>query len=164
MKTRITNLMKYILKHYPHKADLSTSRLTKMLYLADWKSALENSKQITDVVWHFNHYGPYVDDFMKIARDDENIIVKNTNTIFGGCKQQVELHADLKEDIDILETDKKILDFVIEATKSKNYEDFIRLVYSTYPVVTRSRYSDLDLVKMAVEYKDIAGNLSQKSC
>jgi hypothetical protein len=163
MKTKISNLIKYILKNYPHKSELSASRLTKMLYLADWKNAIENSTQLTDAVWHFNHYGPYVDDFITIAKNDEDIDVKSTNTMFGGLKQQIELKSSFKGEIDISESDKKILDFVIDATKSKYYEDFIKLVYSTYPVVSSSRYSDFDLVKMASEYKSIAENSSKKA-
>jgi hypothetical protein len=163
MKAKISNLIKYILKIYPHKSELSASRLTKMLYLADWKNAIENSTQLTDTVWHFNHYGPYVDDFITIAKNDEDIEVKSTNTIFGGRKQQIELKDSFNGEIDISESDKKILDFVIDKTKTKNYEDFIKLVYSTYPVVSSSKYSDFDLVKMASDYKKIFDNSSNKT-
>jgi hypothetical protein len=155
MKTVISNLMKYILKNYPHKSELSASRLTKMLYLADWKSAIENSKQLTDVTWHFNHYGPYVDDFLRIAKDDKDIEVSDTQTVFGGRKQQIELAKIFNKNIEVTENQKVILDFVIEATKDKNYEDFIKLVYSTYPVLSSSKYSDFDLVTLANEYKKI---------
>lgn len=163
MKTKISNLIKYLLKNYPYKSELSASRLTKMLYLADWKSAIEESKQLTDAEWHFNHYGPYVDNFIKIAKDDDDIKVVSTLTMFGGHKQQIELSGDFKDDIVVDESEKRILDFVIQSTKSKNYEDFIKLVYSTYPVVSSSRYSDLDLVKMAEEYRAISENSSNKT-
>lgn len=162
MKTKISNLIKYLLKNYPHKSELSASRLTKMLYLADWKSAIQNSKQITDAKWHFNHYGPYVDDFLKTAKDDDDIKITIAKTMFGGHKQQVELSDDFNGSIEIEESEKKILDFVISSTKDKNYEAFIKLVYSTYPVVSSSRYSDLDLVEMAKEYKLITENSSNK--
>jgi hypothetical protein len=163
MKTKISNLIKYILKIYPHKSDLSASRLTKMLYLADWKNAIENATQLTDVVWHFNHYGPYVDDFIEIAKNDDDIDVKITNTIFGGRKQQIELKSAFNQEIDISESDKKILNFVIDATKNKNYEEFIKLVYSTYPVLSSNKYSDFDLVQMARDYKNISENSSNKT-
>ncbi|EKT4489718.1 Panacea domain-containing protein [Shewanella algae] len=163
METKISNFIKYLLKNYPYKSELSASRLTKMLYLADWKSAIEESKQLTDAEWHFNHYGPYVDDFIKIAKDDSDIKVYSTQTMFGGHKQQVELRSDFNRDIELEKNEKKILDFVIESTKSKNYEDFIKLVYSTYPVVSSSKYNDLDLVKMAQEYREISEKSSNKA-
>ncbi len=163
METKISNFIKYLLKNYPYKSELSASRLTKMLYLADWKSAIEESKQLTDAEWHFNHYGPYVDDFIKIEKDDSDIKVYSTQTMFGGHKQQVELRSDFNRDIELEKNEKKILDFVIESTKSKNYEDFIKLVYSTYPVVSSSKYNDLDLVKMAQEYREISEKSSNKA-
>lgn len=163
MKTKISNMIKYLLKNYPYKSELSASRLTKMLYLADWKSAIEQSRQLTDAQWHFNHYGPYVDDFIKIAKDDDDIRVVRTQTMFGGHKQEVRLNDNFDGTVELEEEDKKILDFVISSTKRKNYEDFIKLVYSTYPVVSSSRYSDLDLVTLAKEYESIAENSSNKA-
>jgi hypothetical protein len=45
------------------------------------------------------------------------------------------------------------LDFVIEKTKDLEWNDFIRLIYSTYPIVTQDKYSKLDLVSLAKEYQ-----------
>lgn len=160
MKEKIQNLIKYILSQYPYKSELSVSRLTKILYLADWKSALENNKQITDAKWYFNHYGPYVDDFVELATQDENIELINTSTILGGRKKLLQLKHSNEKKLAIDPDEKKLIDYVINATKSKNYEDFIKLVYSTYPVLTSGRYSELDLINSAGKYKKI---LAEKS-
>jgi Antitoxin SocA-like, Panacea domain len=162
MKNIISNLIKYILVNYPYKSELSASRLTKILYLADWKSSIEKDSQITSATWHFHHYGPYVDDFLKIAKEDSDINVVNTATMFGGKKQQIELNKDFNSDIEVSHENKEILDFVIEATKDKNYEDFIKLVYSTYPVISSNRYSDFDLVAMARDYKSLADSTNKQ--
>lgn len=158
MKNSVLNLVKYFLKNYPYKSELSASRLTKLMYLADWKSAIDRSAPLTDVTWHFNHYGPYVDDFIALAKKDDDIQIENTETFFGGKKQLIKLKDTFTNRIEITPNEKEILDFVISATKDKNYEDFIRLVYSTYPVVSQSRYSDLDLVTLAKEYKEISAH------
>ena len=57
MESVILNVIKYILSAYPHKNELSASRLTKMLYLTDWKNAIEHDAQLSKTVWHFNKYG-----------------------------------------------------------------------------------------------------------
>jgi hypothetical protein len=36
----LKDIIAYYCKQYPHKAELSKARLTKMVYLADWKSAI----------------------------------------------------------------------------------------------------------------------------
>ena len=153
MESVILNVIKYILSAYPHKNELSASRLTKMLYLTDWKNAIEHDAQLSKTVWHFNHYGPYVDDFIEIARKDKDIKVTYTTTMFGGNKQLFELSNKEAQIIHLENELKEIVDFVINKTKDKNYDDFIKLVYSTYPVISSNKYSDLDLVAKAREYK-----------
>jgi len=155
MKDKMKDVLKYILREYPHKSELSASRVTKMLYLVDWKSVLEKDTQLTDAAWYFNHYGPYVDDFMEIANEDDDIEIRSESTMFGGKKKLIALSDNFKANIHLDPVDKRLVDFVINATKSKNYEDFIKLVYSTYPVLTSSKYSPLDLVSSAQQYKKI---------
>jgi predicted metallo-beta-lactamase superfamily hydrolase len=163
MESVISNIIKYLLKEYPHKSELSASRLTKMIYLMDWKSSIDCGKQITNAQWHFDHYGPYVDDFVKLAKEDKDVSVENASTFYGGKKQLFKLSEKFKGNIEITPEQKKIADFVIEATKRKNYEDFIQLVYSTYPIISSNRYSDLDLVSMAEKYKEILAKSSNNA-
>lgn len=163
MKNVISNIVKYLLKVYPHKSDLSASRLTKMIYLMDWKSSIDYGRQITDAKWHFNHYGPYVDDFVRLAKDDKDIFLENTVTYYGGKKQLFRLSKGHEVNIALTDEQKKIADFVIGATKQKNYEDFIQLIYSTFPIIANDRYSDLNLVELAQRYKEILERSSNKS-
>lgn len=153
MESVVLNVIKYILAMYPYKNELSASRLTKMIYLVDWKNALEYDTQFSNAVWHFNHYGPYIDDFITIAIKDKDIKVTNTVTMFGGNKQLFELYDKLAPPVNLSERLKYIVDFVINATKDKNYDDFVKLVYSTYPVISSRKYTNLDLVSKAKEYK-----------
>lgn len=158
MNEKIRNILKYILWAYPYKGELSASRITKILYLVDWKCAIEHSSQLTDAKWYFNHYGPYVDDFIEIASKDEDIEISQESTIFGGKKKLVSLSPKFDTPVSLEPNEKKLVDFVIDATKQKNYEDFINLVYSTYPVMTSSKYSQLDLVSLAKSYKELINN------
>ena len=163
MQSAISNIVKYLLREYPHKSELSAFRITKIIYLMDWKSSIDFGRQITDAQWHFNHYGPYVDDFVQQAKKDKDIVCENTSTFFGGKKQLFKLASSFSGVIEITDEQKKIADFVIDATKEKNYEDFIQLVYSTYPVMSSSRYSDLNLVGLAQEYKKLINKSGRKN-
>lgn len=154
MNQKIRNIIKYILWKYPHKGELSASRVTKMLYLVDWKCAIERNAQLTDANWYFNHYGPYVPDFMEIAEDDDDIVIKNEETMFGGKKRLICLSPRFTP-VPLEGYERSLVDFVIEATQTKNYDDFIKLVYSTYPVLTSSRYSKLDLIGSAQSYREV---------
>jgi hypothetical protein len=51
---RLRDVVAYLCHEYPHKGELSKARLTKMVYLADWRSAIERGSQVTDIEWVFN--------------------------------------------------------------------------------------------------------------
>ena len=62
------DVMTYLVSKYPHSDDLANARLTKMIYLADWRAAIRYGKQVTDFSWEFNHYGPYLHDVINEAK------------------------------------------------------------------------------------------------
>ena len=149
--TSLTDIIAYLCKNYPHKQELSKARLTKMVYLADWRNALQHEKQLTDIKWIFNHYGPYVDDVINAVNEDKHLSVENRQNMFGGDKGIIKLDADYEPRL--TEDEAKILDSVIESTKNKYWNDFIQFVYSTYPVRASDRYDSFDLPKLAKEYR-----------
>ncbi len=151
---KLRDAVAYICKHYPRKRDLSNARVTKMLYLADWRSAITRGKQLTDTEWRFDHYGPFVYDILDMAKDDPAFEVITTRNMYGTPKDLLGVADDV--DYPSLEDEEKeILDFVIESSRKKNFEDFMRLVYSTYPIATQERYSKLNLVELAQEYEEV---------
>ncbi len=162
MDDSLRDAMVYLCKHYPHPDELSKGRLTKLVYLADWRSAIERGVQLTDIKWIFNHYGPYVHDIVDLARENQAFTVDLTQNAFGSSKEVIRASADAGYPT-LTDEDKRVLDFVIDSTKTKYWGDFINLVYSTYPVVTQDRYSELDLVELAEEYKDVTALLDSKS-
>jgi Protein of unknown function (DUF4065) len=149
----VRDVIAYLCARYPHKGDLSKARLAKMVYLADWRSALERRRQVTDVEWEFNYYGPYVNDIVSSARADSAFDVQQTVNICGGPKEIVRVRSDV-EYPSLTEEDTRILDIVIASVAAKSWDDFIRLVYSTYPIVTQPRFSKLNLVELAEQYKN----------
>lgn len=149
----LRDIVAYICRNYPYKDELSNARVTKMVYLADWRSAITRGKQLTDLEWEFSHYGPYVNDVIRVAETDPGFEVIPTKNLYGGQKDLLRV-ADDVDFPSITEEEKELLDFVISTSASKNWDDFIKLVYSTYPIVTQERFSKLDLVKLAGEYEE----------
>jgi hypothetical protein len=144
--------MAYFASEYPHKNELSKARLTKLVYLADWFSSLLDGRQITDIDWVFNHYGPYVDDVANLANIDSDFSVTSERTRDGGDKYVISYSGDDVSD-NLTKREKAILDAIIKKTQPLYFNDFISYVYSTYPVSSSERYSYLDLVYLANKYK-----------
>ncbi len=155
----LRDIVAYLCDRYPRPKELSNARLTKMVYLADWKSAIERGEQLTDLSWEFAHYGPYVPDVIRMAHSEEDFEVERGETIYGDQKELVRYKAGsdtLQTEYPSLEAEEKdLLDFVIRSVEAKSFTEFVKLVYSTYPIVTQERYSKLDLVNLAREYKEV---------
>ena len=144
----------YLYDNYPRPDELSNARLTKMAYLADWKSAIERGRQITGLVWEFADYGPYVPDVVRLARNDDDFEVEEGRNRYGGRKETIS-HTGPKEYPTLDEEDREILDFVVETSEDKSWDQFIKLVYSTHPIVTQRRYARLNLVDLATDYERV---------
>jgi hypothetical protein len=124
-----------------------------MVYLCDWKSAIDRDETLTDIKWLFNNYGPYVEDLTTLATRDPEFKVDMTRNNYGAPKELIVFTGTSKPVLE--DKEKEIVDFVIEKTKSLYWNDFINLIYSTYPIITRPRYDYLDLKELAAEYKSM---------
>jgi len=157
MNMHLNDLVRYIVKYYPYKDELSKARLNKLIYLIDWKSAIDNQEQMSDIEWIFNHYGPYVSDIETRLLLDDRFDIEKTTNFYGSEKNIIKI----KSDTDFKEPNekqKKVMDFIIDATKGMYWNKFINTVYSTYPIQHSQRGEQLDLVKLANEYKKVKNN------
>ncbi|MCZ4567245.1 Panacea domain-containing protein [Rhodococcus erythropolis] len=149
--SKLSDILVYLCEQYPHKHELSKARLTKMVYLADWRSSIDRGKQMTDLVWVFNHYGPYLDDVVRTAKETRGLEVTSTQNMYGKRKDLVQRVGQMPA-VELSQSERDVLDTVIRETEQLHWNGFIELVYSTYPVVTQERYVDLDLPQLALNY------------
>lgn len=148
------DLIRYIIKTYPHSEELSKARLNKIIYLIDWKFAIEYGKQLTKIEWVFNHFGPYVSIIEETILSDNRFKIINKKNIYNSPKNVITL----VQDINFIEpsiTEQKVIDFIIDKTKKFYWKRFIELVYSTYPIISQERGAKLDLVLLAEEYSQL---------
>ena len=148
----LQSIIAYLCHYYPHSGELSKARVTKLVYLADWFSALLLERQMTNTRWLFNHYGPYVDDVIDSVRNCHECAILNQENFYGDSKQVIVFRGDPRQ-ISLETEDSQILDWIINKTQSMYFNEFIDFVYSTYPVTNTERYSSFDLVSLAREYR-----------
>ena len=150
---QLNDLIGYIVMNYKHKDDLSKARLNKIIYLIDWKSAIDREKQITSIEWYFNNYGPYVNDIEISLSFDERFTIEKTRNYFGNEKNIVRIKTDnFKSPTD---EERHIIDLVINLTQDLSWNKFINAVYSTFPIKKTEKGSSLNLVQFAKEYKNL---------
>lgn len=157
MTYNLRDIMLYICDKYPQKRDLSNARLTKLIYLSDWKNILKNKEQISNIKWIFNHYGPFVKDIINEANSNPNYFVVSCETnMYGHIKQIINNRDNLVININEFfpECIKNNIDSVINSTKDKTWNQFIQYVYSTYPVLTSEKGKELNLIDIEKKYRE----------
>ena len=155
--TDLLNLIIYIFRNYPKVNELSKPRLVKLVYLIDWKHTILNGRQATSIKWYFNHYGPYVDNVIDLIKKNPEIFnVETRINAYGGVSDKIKLLS--QQPIQIENSIKDSADFIILNTSQMNWTDFINLVYSTYPIKSNSKYTNLNLVEEAKRFEDYKQN------
>ena len=149
---QLNDLIGYIVNNYKFKDDLSKARLNKIVYLVDWKSSIDRAKQVTNIEWYFNHYGPYVNDIETLLIFDERFSIEKTRNYFGNEKNIIRIESNGFNDPS--DDEKKIIDLVISVTQNLSWNEFINAVYSTYPIKNSIKGSYLNLIAFANEYKN----------
>lgn len=156
--TRLLNVIYYICHHARSLGTaLPKARLVKLVYLSDWKSAVEKGCQITEVKWLYNHYGPYVKEIIDEIDRNPDFVRRNYVNQFGKPAEKI----DLKDEVfdmqqyttNLNDDERKIIEFITDITKDMGYNEFLRLVYSTYPIIKSEKYQILDLAELAKGYQ-----------
>lgn len=145
---KIEDLVLYICKKYPIPDELSKARITKLVYLADWEYCKRTGEQLTGIQWYFHNFGPYVDDVVDAARHSKSLKVIETQNSYGDkkeliCAEENSLSPTLKKE------QREIIDLIMNETKTLYWNDFIKHVYSTEPIVGSNRYTYLDMKHFA---------------
>jgi len=146
---RIKDVTAYVCAKYPHKDELSKARVTKLVYLADWKAAQKSHKQLTKIEWYFHNYGPYVEAVVNSAQKDQRFNVISTSTMYGDSKTLFTIKNGAEFEKGLTESERKIIDSVISETKNLYWDSFIKHVYDTYPIRVTDRHKTLNLVALA---------------
>ena len=131
----------YLANKYPRPEELSRARLKFMVYLADWKSAIEHKRQLTPLTWEFGEYGPYNPSLARL--------VENTSQSREGSPESKGEHSTLGK------TEREVLDFIVGSVEKKDFAELTKLVYSTHPFITQPRCAKFDLVSLAKDYEQI---------
>lgn len=142
----------YILSlHKGFNYPVANSRLTKLVFLSDWLNCLNEHKQISNIHWYYDNYGPYVKDILECVENNSNdFLLQNDSNMFGASKRLISLNIPIENFNNALSEEEKIsIKKVTDSTKDLSYQEFINLVYSSYPIKNSSKYTFLNLTDIS---------------
>jgi hypothetical protein len=132
-------------------------QLVQSIYLADWKSCLVRNEKIALINWELTELGPFSIDILRAithGRDYFKIDFEGSGKI-GFMTTNVSFSKDISEVKGLGLPVVSVLDFVTHAINNLSREEFVSLIYSTYPVVKGQRFSQLNLKMFAKAYKSL---------
>ena len=130
------------------------SSIQMMIYLADWKNALSNACQITDIEWISGIRSPSTDadrqplmNFIATDRAAEPSSIIDSVIGFFTRKPVSKPIAPLNDQ------ELASIHHVNNVVKDLSFSDLVTLVYSTRPILTSNRYTNkyIDLIAHATE-------------
>lgn len=137
-KDKIYDIMSRILSFYEKIGEISMHKLLFLVYLSDWKNSIDHGKQLTGIRWK------YIDEEFSRTL----IAALEKATMEPGKLYFDKSYACLKaEEI-------KSIDFITHLSIELDTDDFLKLVYSTFPMLQGNTDTYLDLPHLAKDYKE----------
>ena len=156
MQNSLHEILAYILlrsEQILKRNGLSKYRITKLVYLCDWCFSCACGKQMTDIHWFFDNYGPFVWDVANTLKEDQvlfssNIVIDSIgNKISSFSINYMDYKPNITQDV------QECIEYVLRNAVGLKKQEFTDLVYATYPIKTSRRYTSLNLLEKAKEYR-----------
>lgn len=138
----LTSVIYYICEHHPDGYNLPVERLIDMLYLVDWRYAIECKRQMTNVHWRIRDSKPWMDEAS----------AKELIRFLANLRNKSLIRTLVRFRLNLSESQKRTISFVIQTSLSKDENELSKLVYSTYPAIALGTDEQLDFRSLAEEY------------
>ena len=131
-------VLEYLREIHPRTVPLDADRAMLTLYLVDWKAAIDLRRPVSNLEWRIEHLP------QPTARQREVMLsaFKHGAT----CELAGNVNGMTSED-------RAIIQDIVSRVGHKSDTELLRLVYSTFPVLSQPRHAPINLVAMADKYK-----------
>ncbi|MBC7524889.1 MAG: SocA family protein [Flavobacterium sp.] len=149
----LNNILVHLFNNYPNSKELSFSRVMKLLFLIDWKYAITKFERLTNLNWTLNQFGPYNSSILDIMDNSNDFEIKRI--VNEDNKNIVLINFLEKGEYDLKAETKHTIEFVINHCSKMSWSELNNLVNSTFPIIRGKINSELNLIELAKEYKNI---------
>jgi len=137
MENKIYDVIARILHLYGNRGEISMQKLVRVIYLCDWKYSIEYQAQITNIEWKY------------LDTEFSNKIISAFNKGKIG-KNEFSFETDYSS---LDDSELRIVDLITELSLQLDTDDFMKLVYSTYPMIKKEKDVSLNLPDLAKDYR-----------
>lgn len=159
---QIKDLVAGFFQCLPVRAEISEERLAKLVYLADWKHAIQNDgRQITELKWYFDSYGPYASQVFDIVHRSPIFRTRQLSKEWEDSQFVVALF-DHSYDPTLKPSERDAIRHVTSVAAARSWGELIKLVSSTYPILAGPRYEFINMPAMAKAYVQLMREIANR--
>ena len=149
---RLRRIVVHVLKHWAEQGSMLESRLAKLLYVADWRSVLETDEGVTGVAWRLQDGAPYSPQLRQVIERTRYLKLIPPITSLGETGPRVSLE-DGAPGLEVSVYERRVFGYVGRLLNEISWDEFIGLVYSTYPMVyNNGSVGQMDLLDLKKRY------------
>lgn len=154
MNRRLETTLDYLFKAIDSE-QLTLDMLAKILYLGDWKYALESQgKTISNAVWKKCDNRPYSDDLVQYLNNNTHFAV---DRLTPNCRDWIVRIVSSGDNDDLSDKMKNVIDYVVESSRKISPDDIVSM---TYPMFAYDENSTINMSALAQDYlKNVRPNL-----
>lgn len=147
MQEKIKEIITYILIN--NKKNISTTRLTILVFLFDWFHVLERGEQYTKINWKYENGTLNSDSIKNVVRTCHQFMTEPIQNSLCDDLNVLALNCNLTDDSVI---QSMILKYLVDKTTLMNFEELLSYMYASYPFTRAERMTSFDLVEISEEY------------
>ena len=151
---KLEDIIAYLLVRLPERS-ARVPFVTQLLYLADWRSAISNHHQLTDLGWRYGDGGAEAEGLEDAIRLAPALKVAEVGP---GAHERGDL-VSLREETpqpQLSDDEERVLEVVLRAALGRSWPQLLQLSSSTYPLLVNPQHTDLDLPTLAAEYREVS--------
>jgi len=143
---RFQQVIEYVCRRYQSTHRLDRNRLGLILYLIDWRSAIERREPVTDIAWRIEEFGPELDV------ESSRFVISAVTACPPDFSSLSTTSLPEIQTVDLTPAEVEVADFVLATVATKSNHELHQLVQSTFPVLTQPKTAPLNLVALAARY------------
>jgi hypothetical protein len=124
-------------------------KLTRGMYLTDWRAAILLHNTITGMQWKLGEYGPEARELFSFLKTTAILRVEADKEGY------TQLNIADSHEYDFSKSEIDILEFVVNTLNEKQGNDLIRLINSTFPVIATNIGAEMNMTQLASEYERV---------
>lgn len=147
MSEKIDSVLTFIILNYS-KSSISVFRLIRIVFLAEWYSAIIQKETLSSSVWYRRNFGPDSDDVTKSLLNLKDIYLEQNNDDIDGISISV-FRTDNLYNYNLSALEKSIVNLAMKHAKEFDFIELDNYIENLFPMKNTAINAEINLKDLA---------------